>query len=263
MSRYAELTGSRIHYEDVGRGDAVLLLHGMGLDLRMWDAQVPVLSERYRVVRLDLHGYGKSSPIAGPYSHGALLAEFLEQLEIERAHLVGLSYGGQLAAEFVQVHPQRVRSLVLASTDISGLPWKTLGPSFGKIFSLGKTDLEAAKRLWFGHEIFSTARENPLVSARLEQMIRDYSGWVFANAGAGLERKPKPPAAEALHAFRLPALVVAGERDLSDFQDMADEVVKRLPGARKVVLEGVGHLCNMEDPKSFNRVLLEFLATAS
>ena len=53
-----------------------------------------------------------------------------------------------------------------------------------------------------------------------------------------------------------------GAEDLPDFQSIADEIVKRLPGARKVVLPGVGHMCNMEDPKSFNRVLLDFLATA-
>jgi len=261
MSRFVELTGSRIHFDDVGRGDAVLLLHGLGLDLRTWDAQVPVLAERYRVVRLDLHGFGKSSPITGPYSHGELLGELLGYLEIERAHVVGLSYGGQIAAEFAQAYPERARSLVLVDTDISGLPLKTLGPSLSKIFGVGKTDVEAAKRLWLNHEIFAAAREQPLVFARLEQMVSDYSGWIFAHAGAGLERKPKPPTAEVLQDLRLPALVVVGQRDLPDFQDMSDEVVKRLPGARKVVLEGAGHLCNMEAPASFNRVLLEFLST--
>lgn len=261
MSRFVELTGSRIHFDDVGRGDVVLLVHGLGLDLRMWDAQVPVLAERYRVVRLDLHGFGKSSGITGPYSHAELIGELLGYLEIARAHVVGLSYGGQIAAEFVQAYPERARSLVLVDTDISGLPFKTLGPSLGKIFAVGKTDVEAAKRLWLNHEIFAAAREQPLVLARLEQMISDYSGWIFANAGAKLERKPKPPSAEVLQDLRLPALVVVGERDLLDFQDMADEVVKRLPGARKVVLEGAGHLCNMEAPASFNRVLLEFLST--
>ena len=263
MSRHVELTDSRIYYDDVGRGDVVLLLHGLGLDLRMWDAQVPVLAERYRVVRLDLHGFGKSSRVTGPYSHSEIIGELLGYLEIERAHVVGLSYGGQLAAEFVQAYPRRARSLVLVDTDISGLPLKRLGPSLAKIFDAGKTDVEAAKRLWLSHEIFAAAREQPSVLARLEQMIGDYSGWIFANVGARFERKPKPPTAEVLQDLRLPALVVVGEHDLPDFQDMADEVVRRLPGARKVVLEGAGHLCNMEDPASFNRVLLEFLSTAS
>jgi pimeloyl-ACP methyl ester carboxylesterase len=94
-------------------------------------------------------------------------------------------------------------------------------------------------------------------------MVNDYSGWSFANAGAGLERRPKTRTAEVLEHFDLPTLVIIGQLDLPDFQDIADVIAKRVPGARKVVLEGVGHMSNMEDPASFNRVLLDFLETVS
>jgi len=263
MSRFAELAGSRVHYEDVGQGDVVLLLHGLGLDLRMWDDQVPELVKPYRVVRMDLHGFGKSSAVSGPFSHGEIIDQLLAHLEIERAHIVGLSYGGLVAAEFVQEHAHVARSLALVDSDMTGLPWKSLGPSIGKIFAAGKTDVEAAKRLWIEHEFFDAARKQPAVIDRIKAMVSDYSGWRFANAGAGLERKPKTRAAEELKDFKLPALLVVGEYDLPDFQDIADEIVKRLPGARKVVLRGVGHMSNMEDPANFNRVLLEFLDRAS
>jgi pimeloyl-ACP methyl ester carboxylesterase len=263
MSRFAELAGSRVHYDDVGQGDVVLLLHGLGLDLRMWDDQVPELAKRYRVVRIDLHGFGKSSPVSGPFSHAEIISQLLAHLEIERAHIVGLSYGGLLAAELVQEYPKVARSLALVDSDMTGLPWKSLGPSVGKVFGAGKTDVEAAKRLWIEHEFFDAARKQPAVIRRIEAMVNDYSGWLFANAGAGLERKPKTRAAEVLKDFQLPALVVVGEFDLPDFQDIADEIVKRLPGARKVVLKGVGHMSNMEDPVNFNRVLLEFLDSVS
>jgi len=263
MGQFAELAGSRIHYDDVGKGEVVLLVHGVGLDLRMWDDQVPALAERYRVVRMDLHGFGRSSPVSGPFSHGEIIGQLLAHLDVERAHLVGLSYGGLISAELVQENPKVARSLALVDSDISGLPWKTLGPSVSKIFSAGKTDVEAAKRLWIEHEFFDAARRQPVVMARVAAMINDYSGWFFAHAGEGLERKPKTRTAEALKDFALPALIVVGEHELPDFRDIADEVVKRLPGARKVVLPGVGHMCNMEDPAAFNRVLLEFLETAS
>jgi pimeloyl-ACP methyl ester carboxylesterase len=259
MSRFAELARSRVHYDDVGQGDVVLLLHGLGLDLRMWDEQVPELAKRHRVVRMDLHGFGKSSPVSGPFSHGEIIGQLLAHLGIERAHIVGLSYGALIAAELVQEHPEVARSLVLVDSDMSGLAWKTLGPSIGKIFAAGKTDVEAAKRLWIEHELFDAARKRPAVIDRIKTMVGDYSGWLFANAGAGLERKPKTRAADVLKDFKLPALVVVGEYDVPDFQEIADEIVKRLPGARKVVLQGVGHMSNMEDPANFNRVLLEFL----
>jgi pimeloyl-ACP methyl ester carboxylesterase len=263
MSRFAELTSSRIHYDDTGKVEVVLLLHGLGLDLRMWNDQVPVLAEHYRVVRMDLHGFGKSSPVTGPFSHGEIISQLLSHLEIERAHVVGLSYGGLIAAQFVQEYPNLARSLTLVDSDMSGIAWKSLGPSMGRIFGAGKTNVETAKELWIAHEFFDAARTRPAVLDRIKVMVSDYSGWLFANVGAGLERKPRTPTADVLKDFNLPALVVVGEYDLPDFQDIADEVVKRLPGARKVVLQGVGHMCNMEDPPNFNRALLEFLLAVS
>ena len=261
MSRFAQLTRSRIHYDDAGQGDAVLLVHGLGLDLRMWDDQVPVLAKRHRVVRMDLHGFGKSAAVDGPFSHSDIIAEFLSHLEIQRAHIVGLSLGGLISAQFVQEHPELARSLTLVDSDMSGLAWKILGPSIGKVFIAGATDVGAAKKLWIEHEFFDPARKKPAVIARIEEMVNDYSGWLFANVGAGLERKPETRTADVLADFDLPTLVVIGELDLPDFQEIADEIVKRVPGARKVVLAGVGHMSNMEDPASFNRVLLEFLET--
>jgi pimeloyl-ACP methyl ester carboxylesterase len=263
MSRFAELASSRVHYDEAGEGDAVLLVHGLGLDLRMWDDQVPVLAKRYRVVRMDLHGFGKSSAVTGPFSHSDIIAELLAHLGIERAHVVGLSLGGLISAQFVQEHPELARTLTLVDSDMSGLAWKSLGPSLAKVFSAGKTDIEAAKKLWTEHEFFDPARKRPAVIARIEEMVKDYSGWLFANAGAGIERKPQTPTADVLGNFDLPTLVVIGALDVPDFRDIADEVVKRVPGARKVVLEGVGHMSNMEDPESFNRVLLEFLETVA
>src|SRR5204863_7015585 len=130
----------------------------------------------------------------------------------------------------------------------------TLGPSVGKVFGAGKTDVNAAKKLWIEHEFFDAARKQPAVIARIREMVDDYSGWLFANAGAGIERKPKTRTAEVLEKFDLPTEVVIGQYDLPDFQNIADQVVKRIRGARKVVIEGVGHMSNMEDPVTINRV---------
>jgi 3-oxoadipate enol-lactonase len=261
MGLFIELANSRIHYDEAGQGSAVLLLHGLGLDLRMWDEQMPALAGQYRAIRMDLHGCGKSSAVTAPFSHAAIISEFLQRLDVARAHIVGLSLGGALAAELVQEHPEQARSLTLVDSDMGGMTWKTLGPSVGKVFSAGKTDLQAAKELWIAHEFFDGARKKPAVIARIAEMVRDYSGWQFQNAGSGMERKPQPRAAEVLKDFALPTLVIVGELDLPDFRDIADEVAKRIPGARKVVLAGVGHMSSMEDPATFNRTLLDFLAT--
>lgn len=249
-----------LNHEAAGRGDAVLLIHGLALDLRMWEDQVEALAQRYRVVRVDLAGFGKSPPITGPYSNGADLHALLSSLGIARAHIVGLSMGGRIAAEFVQWHPDMARSLVTVDADITGLPFRTLGATLGPIFAAGKTgDVEAAKRMFLEHALFDPVRHRPPVAARVRRMVDEYSGWHFAHIGDGLERRPAVKTADALHGFALPTLALVGELDAPDFHDVADGIVSRVPGARKGVLAGVGHMSNMEDPASFNRALLEFL----
>lgn len=249
-----------LHHEVTGTGDTVLLLHGLGLDLRMWDDQVPALSARYRVVRVDLLGFGRSPAIAGPYSHGEQLAALLDHLGIAQAHLVGLSMGGRIAAEFVQEHPARAKSLVLADADITGLPFSTLGPALGAIFGRGAAgDVAGAKRAFLDSVIFDAARRQPQVMARLERMLDAYSGWHFANMAAGHERRPAQKTSEALARFALPVLALVGELDAVDFHEVAEGVAARVPGARKQVLPGVGHMSNMEGPAAFNRALLDFL----
>lgn len=250
-----------LHCEVSGSGEAVLLIHGMALDLRMWDDQVDALAARYRVVRVDLLGFGRSAAVSGPYSNGALLKETLDVLGIARAHVVGLSMGGRIAAELVQWHPEAVKSLVLVDADVTGVPFRTLGATLGPIFAAGKSgDVAAAKRMFLEHAIFAPARRIPRVAARLQRMADEYSGWHFANMGSGLERRPALKTGDALESFRLPVLALVGELDAPDFHDVADAVAARVPGARKQVLSGVGHMPNMENPASFNAALSAFLA---
>jgi 3-oxoadipate enol-lactonase len=249
-----------LNHEVAGRGDTVLLIHGLALDLRMWEDQVEALAARYRVVRVDLLGFGRSPPVTGPYSNGETLAALLDHLGAASAHIVGLSMGGRIAAEFVQWHPARAKSLVTVDADITGLPFKTLGPTLGPIFATGKAgDIAAAKRMFFAHALFDPVRRRPAVAERVQRMVDEYSGWHFAHIGDGLERRPAVKTSDALHEFALPTLALVGELDAPDFHDMADGIAARVPGARKGVLPGVGHMSNMEDPASFNRELLAFL----
>lgn len=253
---------NRLNHEVAGRGDTVLLLHGLALDLRMWEDQVEALAARYRVVRVDLLGFGKSPPVTGPHSHGDDLRDLLASLGVARAHIVGLSMGGRIAAEFVQWHPQAAMSLVTVDADITGLPFRTLGATLGPIFAAGKAgDVAAAKRMFLEHAIFAPALRRPQVAARVRRMAEEYSGWHFAHIGDGLERRPAVKTADALRDFALPTLALVGELDAPDFHDVADGIAARVPGARKGVLAGVGHMSNMEDPGSFNRELLAFLDT--
>ena len=108
-SGFLDVPNARLYYEVAGAGPAVVFVHGFTLDTRMWDDQWTVFGERYRVVRYDLRGFGRSEAEPVPYSDLDDLLALLNCLDIERAHLVGLSMGGMVLVHFALTHPRRVR----------------------------------------------------------------------------------------------------------------------------------------------------------
>lgn len=256
----AEVNGTRLYYEVAGSEHPLVLIHGFALDTRMWDYQFEAFAQHYRVVRYDMRGYGKSLPPTDEsYSHTDDLMALLEHLRIDRAHVFGQSRGGAVAIDFALAHPEATGALVLVDPVLGGHSWsQEAARTDGAIWeTAAKSGVEAGKAQWLAHPLFAPAREKPEVAARLEQIVFDYSGWHLINTDPG--RYADPPAAQRLHEIGAPTLVVVGERDLPDFLVIAD-TLQQVPNARKVVLPGVGHMCNMEDPTKFNEVVLDFLA---
>jgi len=106
--------------------------------------------------------------------------------------------------------------------------------------------------------LFAASLENLRVAPRLKQMVGDYSGWAWINDEP--LRLLEPPSIQQLHRINIPTLVIVGERDVPDFLATADTLHQRIPKASKVVMAGVGHMSNMEDPELFNKTVREFLA---
>src|ERR1044071_8135566 len=104
-SGFAEVNGTRLYYEALGEGPAVVLVHGGLVDSRLWDAQMRPLSKRFRVVRYDIRGYGRSAAPTGEYQPLEDLRALLDYLKIDKATLVGLSLGGIVAADMALEHP--------------------------------------------------------------------------------------------------------------------------------------------------------------
>ena len=129
---YLELYGDRVAYQDVGSGEALLLLHGMAGSSETWRAVIPQLSRRYRVVAPDLIGHGQSAKPRGDYSLGAFavwLRDLLDELGVTRATIVGHSLGGGVAMQFVYQHPDYCQRLILISSG-------GLGPDVGLVLRL-------------------------------------------------------------------------------------------------------------------------------
>lgn len=258
---YAEVNGTRLYYEAAGSGDALVLVHAFMLDTRMWDEQFNVLARRYRVIRYDARGFGRSAlPQTNvPYSHADDLQALLRTQNINRAHLVGASMGGHFAIDFALSYPERCRSLSLIDSVIGGWQWSPqwLASYAPIIHAAERGDIAGAKAAWLAHPIFNSVRTRNTAYIRVKQMVNDYSGWHFTHADP--VRALNPPALGRLAQLRAPMLNITGTKDLPEFQRMAQRI-ERDTHARRSVINGAGHLASLEAPQPVNRVLDDFLS---
>jgi pimeloyl-ACP methyl ester carboxylesterase len=242
-------------HDVTGSGPAVLLLHAMVCDRRMWDPQVPVVAAAgYRVVRCDLPGFGATPVPAGPYNMADDVAGLLERLDVSPVAVVAASGGGLVAQELAARWPRRVTALMLVASALSGWPASPARRAFAEEEDalLAAGDIDAATALnvktFLGPAADDAARE----SVRVQQRH------IF-EVQLAAEEPPVVPADWDLSAITARSLIVSGDRDLPDFTEIAAELAGRLPAARWVRLDWAGHLPSVEDPARFTPVLLKFL----
>ncbi len=260
-SGFVDVNGTRLYYEIAGAGRPVALIHGFTLDTRMWDDQFLPFARHFQVIRYDMRGFGRSAlPGPEPYSHAEDLKGLLDALDVEKASLVGLSKGGAVALDFALTYPERVAALAPIDTVLGGFDWSADGSARDSLVwqRAREGGIPAAKESWLAHPLFAPALRQPAVAARLNRIIEDYSGWHFINANA--EQGLDPPAARRLAELRAPVLALVGEHDLPDFRRVTEVIGREAPGARAIVILGVGHMANMEAPEQVNEAVLRFLA---
>ena len=248
-----------LFFESAGEGEAVVFLHGFGLDSRMWDPQFEVLQSTFRVIRYDFRGFGRSSlPPHNGYAHEDDLNALLSDLGSAPAHVVGLSMGGMMALRFAVAYPQSVRSLVLADSALDGHTWSDDWQTrwYGMREAAKTGQIAEAKRRWLEHPLFDSARSDPFLASLLARMVEDYSGWHWCNRDTA--RVPSAPSAEQLGEVRMPSLVITGAHDISDFQSVANTLAAGLPAVRRLIIPNSGHMVNLEAPREFNAALLAF-----
>ena len=259
-----ERPGARLTYEVAGDGPAVVLIHGFGLDMRMWDPQVGPLADRFRVVRYDCRGFGASGPFdpAVPYTHAGDLVALLDHLDIGEAVLAGLSFGGRVALQAALADPARVRGLALLDAVLDGVPWdpESACALDEVVWRVQEAGVLAGREAWLAHPLFAAARERPDLAAALTAMVAGYPGqhWL----GQDPHRETRRPI-DVLEGICVPALVAVGERDVPGFREMSAVLARRIPGAAYRVVADAGHMVNMEQPAAINDLLISFVQEAS
>jgi pimeloyl-ACP methyl ester carboxylesterase len=255
------LPGARVVYEVAGDGPAVVLIHGFGLDMRMWDPQAEHLAARFRVLRYDCRGFGASGPFdpAVPYTHAGDLVDLLDHLAIGDVVLAGCSFGGRVALQTAVAAPARVRGLVLLDAVLDGIAWDpaSAGASDEVARQVQTGGVLAGRAAWLAHPLFAAVRKRPELASRLTAMVAGYPGqhWLGQDPHQQAGRQPL----DALEDLAMPALVAVGDRDVPGFREMSAVLARRLPGAAYRVVADAGHMISMEQPAAVNELLTRFL----
>ena len=253
-----------LSYGDEGEGPPVVLLHAFPLSRAMWRPQVEALRDVYRVITPDLPGFGTSHGFAGTPSVDAMadaVADLLDRVPVgEPVVLGGLSMGGYVALAFARRHAHRLRGLVLADTRSE--PDNEEGrANRDKMIALALTGPPGAVLEQMLPRLLGprTVRERPEVEEEVRRIGADqHSAGIVAALQALRDR---PDAGPALGSITVPTLVLVGRDDALTPPAMAESLARGIPGARLVVLDGAGHLSNLEQPEAFNSALREFLET--
>lgn len=223
----------------------------------MWRPQQASFAPHYRTIALDLPGFGRSPRLDTPIADAVVAA--LDALGVGRTHLVGLSLGGAAATDVVLAHPARVASLTLADALLLGYP-ATLD-TWARCAELARAgDCAAALAHWRTDPVFAVTRRRPAAWAAIETMLAGYdcAHWT----GAATLRWASTKARARLHEIAVPTLVIVGEHDTPGFQAMAEVYAGQIPGARRVVLAGAGHVSSLEESGAFDASLAELLGIA-
>ena len=252
--------GLRVAFERMGRGPAVVLLHGyVGDGSATWRPQLDALADEFSVVAWDAPGAGGSADPAesfGMAGYSDCLAGFIEALGLHRPHIVGLSIGGALALAFAHRHPAVPRSVVVVS-GYAG--WRGSLPPV-----VAEDRLAQAIRL-------SEMTGPQLADALLPTMFASTPPAALADAFADSMRAFHPrgfraiayAAAEDLRPLLagivVPTLLIYGDRDTRAPRSVADHLHATLSDSTLVTLGGVGHVCNLEAPDDFNQTLRDWL----
>jgi pimeloyl-ACP methyl ester carboxylesterase len=258
---FVESNRTRLYYEVAGSGTPVVLIHGGWLNSEQWNEQFALLSAHHRVVRYDFRGAGRSPLGDSTYSHVDDLAALLAFLGIDRADLVGLSQGSQIAIDFTLAHPEMVRSLMIGASPLGGFD---LGPEFTQgmrgVVSAGAADDPTLthERIW-AFAPFRVASGLPDVRRHLDDLIVHQNTWASNRPGAPSSRRAPAPPAGRLGEIAKPVLVIVGMGEMPALIKEAEFVSQHIPGAELVRVEGAGHFVNLEQPQKYDEILLRWL----
>ncbi|MFP3974695.1 MAG: alpha/beta fold hydrolase [Chloroflexota bacterium] len=258
-----EANGISINYEIHGQGPNLVLIHGAGDNLNMWYRQVPVFSERYRVITYDVRGSGETESPEGEYSMPLLARdayELMKALGVKDAYFLGYSMGGHIALELALNHPELVKALILASSS------PPLTPPTPEVLKrrqamselLDKGDMEALA------EKMTTDAFSPGFQSGNPVEFERYMKVKLQNNPGGIAKimRRVPESPPDLSKLKCPVLILIGENDRVMGLEQGKKAQEAIPDSKLIVLPA-GHAVPIELPDRFNRTVMDFLSESA
>jgi 3-oxoadipate enol-lactonase len=242
------------------RAPWLTFVNSLVTSLEMWDAEANALKDRYRVLRYDMRGHGRSSAPPAPYTITQLADDALalwDKLGVDRSHWVGLSLGGMIGINLAARHPQRFRSLVAADCRADA------NEAYGNVFverirltrEQGMDGIVDPTMQRFFTPAFVAANK-PIIE-RFSDMIRKTSAEGHIGCCQAIQKLAE---GGNLPKLTVPAMFIGGEHDLGGPPELMRAMAAATPGARYVMIEGAGHISNIEKPARFLAEIEAFIA---
>lgn len=252
---FLERKGINLYYEIHGAGQPLILTHGYSSTSAMWQGQVEVLSQNHQLIIWDMRGHGQTTYPADQslYSEAHTVSDMLALLDHiapnKQAIVGGLSLGGYMSLAFYRLHPDRVSKLLIIDT----------GPGFKSDKAREGWNKTAHKTA----ENFEQHGLTPLQNASPERSkVTHRNAKGLALAARGMLAQRDNSVILSLPNIKVPAIVVVGSED-TPFLAASEYMKKKIPGARKAIIDGAGHAANIDRPEEFNQAILEFLGSDS
>jgi pimeloyl-ACP methyl ester carboxylesterase len=262
--------GTRLSYEEAGRGFPLLLIHEFAGDLASWEPQIRFFSRRYRVIAYNARGYPPSDVPDDPLAYSQMTAvddavAVCDAAQAPLAHVIGLSMGGFTALHHALRHPERTRSAVVAGAGYGAQPERQ---------AAFQAESELIAQAFETEGAATVASRYALGPARVQLQNKDPRGWTefhdrlaeHSELGAAMTmrgvQKARPSLyalTEALAGLAVPTLIITGDEDEGCLEP-ALMLKRTIPTAGLLVLPKTGHTCNLEEPALFNHTVAEFLA---
>jgi pimeloyl-ACP methyl ester carboxylesterase len=253
--------------EVAGRGHPVVLVHGWGVDRRMWAHQAAAFRRHFTTITYDRRGCGESTALADHALELEDLDAILDELKLKSAGIVGMSQGGRVAMRYALSRPSRVTGLVVQGAPLDDAPAPLAGdasvlPIARLTDLLRRGDRTTLARELSQHPLMNAGERRTQAQAEIDAMLKDYRGEDLLRFSAQ-PAEVDPLRAADLAAIQAPTLVITGSNELLWLRRIADRIARNIYGARRRVIRGGGHFVNMTHIGDYNRCVVEFLVNTT